>query len=919
LTFEAERLEKRLDQQTRAESKKRLVEQINIYLHSSDYSRALDLLRGTAAEFPEDLELSELEKLAQDRSRRKAEADRLITESQELFAQQKSAKAIQLLREAYELDRNNSLARSILANALVEHAYSIVETNWWEAETLANEALALNPSHPTARSIHNRILDQKTSGSVEEWVAQTRKLQSCGNLSAALSQIAEGFTVYPRNPRLLQIQDAIRRDYDAQRRQARRRDLEDLRRMESEIDTVADLASKKALESRIQAAIAKYSTDGEFLSVSNGLLHRLGLIEVPEKSSALAQSNDTGVADQPPPPGAPDSSQSAPSKVSSGLRENHPVDTTPVLPNEILPSPLPSGEIPPGEASPSPVQSEKAPPSDASSKLPHGIVPQVKLPVTPAEPLVAEAPAVNVSGADASAPAAKIASPSTQPKKSARSNSATLVVISAAAIIAIAATLFFVRKYHAPSIAKTPAAVPSVSAPGVADSTVPSPAVTAPAAPPASIPEAATSAAVPAVVAPAVSAPAPTISEPSQPGRFVEAGHNVESGHNVGALLVVAGQDNASVFLNGKLQPQLTQAGQLRLPNLELRDYVVQVSKSGFQNPPQQTIRIRKGEQAKLVFNLLPQPHLASLIIQGGAPGTGVVVDQVVAGTIQPDGTFSASTINPGDHTVELRKERFKARQLKKHFVAGEAITLTAADATLDPAPGELKITFTPADAKVAIVKPGGLPTIVSSGVPLSLSAGTYTLTARTADRFARSSTFEVIAGQSKTLDLLLAPNGMSRWDDPADWKNDKDSFIHKGGDFVTYGIVPVSGTFSFSAMPAKGRLLQWVLNYTDSKNYVLFQIDDNNFYRALIRNGQKTNEIIVPDKGDKKSFRTLHVRVSPTEIVHQIKHGDSWTVLDRWTQPGTDLSVGKFAFYIPGNDEVDLSSFEYYADLNIR
>jgi Flp pilus assembly protein TadD len=126
-------LEKRPDQQTRTESKTRLVEQINICLRSGDYSRALDLLQGRSAEYPNDAELSELEKLAQDGIRRTAEANRLITESQELFAQQKSAEAIQLLRKAFELDKNNSLARAILANALVEHAQSVVETDWLEA------------------------------------------------------------------------------------------------------------------------------------------------------------------------------------------------------------------------------------------------------------------------------------------------------------------------------------------------------------------------------------------------------------------------------------------------------------------------------------------------------------------------------------------------------------------------------------------------------------------------------------------------------------------------------------------------------------------------------------------------------------------------------------------------------------------
>jgi len=405
----------------------------------------------------------------------------------------------------------------------------------------------------------------------------------------------------------------------------------------------------------------------------------------------------------------------------------------------------------------------------------------------------------------------------------------------------------------------------------------------------------------------------------------------------------VAGQDDASVFLNGKLQPQLTQSGQLRLPNLELKDYVVQVSKNGFQDPPQQRIRLRQGEQTRLVFHLEPQhvqpqgiqsqsrqsqnqqpaklqaqPRLASLTIQGGAPGTAVFVDQTQVGAIQGDGTLSVSTVNPGDHTVELRKDRFKPRQFKKHFVVGGTIALAAADAALETVPGELKITFTPANANVAIVK-GDLLKIVSSGVPLTLPPGTYTLTARTAERLTRSSTLEVVAGQSKALDLSLAPNGMSKWDDPAAWKHEGDSFIRKGGEFVTYGVAPASGTFVFSGMLVKGHVLQWVVNYTDPKNYVLFQMDDNNFYRAVIRNGTKTDVITVPDKSDKKSLRTLQIRVSPTEIVHQIKHGERWTVLDRWTQPGANLSQGKFGFYIPGNDQVALSSFAHYVDLNIR
>ena len=909
-------MENTRDQQTRIESKTQLVEQINSCLHSGDYSRALDLLRGAGADFPSDAELSELEKRAHDGVKRNAEANRLITESQELFAQQKSAEAIQLLRKAYELDKKNSLARAILANALVEHAHSILETDWLGAETLTNQALALNPAHPTAKTVQSLIVERKQNSSVEDWVAQARKLQSSGDLFLALAWVAEGLAVHPDDPKLLQIQDAIQRDQGARRRQARRGDLEDLRRMELEIDDSADAAAKQALAGRIQGVAAKYWTDGEFLSVANSLLNRLGLAPQ-EGSTGSPHGKGAAVIFHVPRPTAPKDPSAATSPASPSETLSSQVQPSQVQPSQVPPSEVPRNATPVGK-----VPTGIVPPSKV---LPPSIVPPGKVPITPQEPQSAPPQVATVPVADPSAlptPAAKVSSPSSQPKERASSSPTTLILVSAAAIILVATTFFFTRKHYASPVAKTPSAAPAVSSPSASAPAVSSSSTTAPAV------------TAPAVTAPADSVPAQTTSEPSLPasgvssddaaGKVVtgdqppaDSGH-VEPARSLGTLIVVAGQDDARVFLNGKLQRQLTRSGQLLLPNLELRDYLVQVSKSGFQDPPQQKIRIRKGEEAKLVFNLQPQPRFASLTIQGGAPGTLVLVDQTLVGTIQPDGTLSVSTVNPGDHIVELRKERFKPRQFKKHFAMGETISLAAADASLEAAPSELKITFAPADASVAIVK-GDLLKIVSSGVPLNLAPGTYTLTARTAERFTRTSTFEVIAGQPKTLNLSLAPSGMPKWDDPAAWKQEKDSFIRKGGDFVLYGVAPDAGTFIFSAMVTKGHLLQWVLNYIDPKNYVLLQMDDSNFYRAVIRNGEKTNEIKVPDKGDKKSFRTLQIRVSPTEIVHQIKHGDRWTILDRWAQPGADLSLGKFGFYIPGNDEVAISSFAHYADLNLR
>ena len=53
--------------------------QIDACLHSTDYGRALGLLQQAAAEFPNDAELAELEKLANDGVQRATEATMAAT------------------------------------------------------------------------------------------------------------------------------------------------------------------------------------------------------------------------------------------------------------------------------------------------------------------------------------------------------------------------------------------------------------------------------------------------------------------------------------------------------------------------------------------------------------------------------------------------------------------------------------------------------------------------------------------------------------------------------------------------------------------------------------------------------------------------------------------------------------------------
>ena len=89
--------------------------------------------------------------------------------------------------------------------------------------------------------------------------------------------------------------------------------------------------------------------------------------------------------------------------------------------------------------------------------------------------------------------------------------------------------------------------------------------------------------------------------------------------------------------------------------------------------------------------------------------------------------------------------------------------------------------------------------------------------------------------------------------------------------------------------------------------------------YQVIIGEKNLKDGLVELKERDKKTFCSMQIRVSPNEIVHQVREKDTWVTLDTWSQPGANLSLGKFGFYIPGNDQVALSNFSHYAELNPR
>ncbi|MBZ5672547.1 MAG: PEGA domain-containing protein [Acidobacteriia bacterium] len=390
----------------------------------------------------------------------------------------------------------------------------------------------------------------------------------------------------------------------------------------------------------------------------------------------------------------------------------------------------------------------------------------------------------------------------------------------------------------------------------------------------------------------------------------------LSSDRNVGTLVVVTGEDNARVLIDGREFRRRTQRGQVRIPNLEVKTYSIRVVKDGYQPVEVQQAEVRKGGEAKVEFHLVPVPSVASLQLQGVLPGAEVVVDQKVLGTVNDDGVFSATGITPGEHSIELRKERYRTKRIVRSFAAGETVRLGENEVAADAGLGVVHLSVSPSDSQVTIARVGEAQSRPVRETTLNLPEGTYILKAAAPSHAARSVTLRVAAGETKTVDLNLAAESKgdtSDWEKPESWSRDGNWLVRRGGGVALFRTTPTAGRFVMTLALRRGRRLQWVVNYTDDRNYVLFQTDKKMFYRSVVQNGV-TKELAKVSMGvDYNGYYTLQMRVTSNAVTNEVFDGKGGVKIDSWTDPGRNLASGKFGLLAPGSDEIGVSNFAFY------
>ena len=342
---------------------------------------------------------------------------------------------------------------------------------------------------------------------------------------------------------------------------------------------------------------------------------------------------------------------------------------------------------------------------------------------------------------------------------------------------------------------------------------------------------------------------------------------------NIGTLIVSTGENDVHVFINNKETSRRTTRGQVRIQ--AIGKVSVRVAKDGFEAPPPQTTEVKKGDETRLEFKLKALPQFSSLQINGGTPGAEVLIDDKTIGTIGADGGFNNGTVPPGDHAIDLRRAQFVPRHYARTFKAGSTVTIGGADAVLAaerlPPPPEKKVELPPAPKQAAVV------------TPPPPKAGT-----------------------------------MADFEDASQWKQDGDTWTHKGQGFLFYKL-PAKGVFTFTAELLKGGgifhggKIRWVANYVDPKNYALFELDSKNFTPKVVMKGKTYERPKTPLKDvDKQKSFAIQIDITPDHIVHKMMMGGEWIGIDTWAEPGLHFSDGKFGFLVQGDDEIGLTNFAF-------
>jgi serine/threonine-protein kinase len=380
------------------------------------------------------------------------------------------------------------------------------------------------------------------------------------------------------------------------------------------------------------------------------------------------------------------------------------------------------------------------------------------------------------------------------------------------------------------------------------------------------------------------------------------------SDRDVGTLIVRAGQPDATVFIDGMEVKQKTNAaGDFRLPNVPVGSYTVRVQKEGFYAQQHET-SVLKGRDATLQAMLKPLP--AMLEIANALPGARVLLDDNDIGQIGSSGTFTASSITPGPHTVKLQHDEDYESDVDTHtYKPGEK---HAWQVSLRQVRFPVTIKVTPPSAKVE-ADISGTRVELKSGQ--KLRSGRYTTVVSAAGCKPNDIALEVGPDKpNQIVSTLMCAQAQAAPKPPAMGDEWLKSWRAEGAWYAPpRGTAWCPGTPSvvqFTALLQGNKRAAWYVDYQGNNNFVLFELSKDKLRRTVMFNnrknasaGDKRQQESIPEPlragGENGStIYQVRIRILPNEIEHQVLVNGDWKTIDKWLVTSRNLSAGRFGFH---------------------
>jgi hypothetical protein len=291
------------------------------------------------------------------------------------------------------------------------------------------------------------------------------------------------------------------------------------------------------------------------------------------------------------------------------------------------------------------------------------------------------------------------------------------------------------------------------------------------------------------------------------------------------------------------------------------------------------------------------------------------LVDGRKVGTIGGDGTSLSNDVPAGHHSASIRKNGFRTVIADQSFNAGSTFTM---DGGMQSAIGTLRLEIAPAGvaAHITIHHEGEEPRTIAENV-VSLSEGQYSITAAAPGYQDASQTIRVVGGQTATAALVLKPvaakvekprgMGLGDWEKVGGWEKDGAYLTRRGGGVVFAPSAADAGHYTFTVSVIKGKRVEWFVNYQDERNYVLFQLDDDHLTATSLTGGNKKTTK-TPVHINREELVMVGMDVNDSAVNVSVGQQDK-----KFTQSvPIDHAAGKFAFRVPGKDQIELGDFHF-------